>query len=545
MKLQTAQMMTEDSPLLDSQMETILADVFRLYNLSNPNNLPTDLKEFLRRIADANGARDEKGAVCADSFLFPKDKAVIRQLVNFYKDVLLGLYHDFWQAVVDAPANSDKDTIVFDIENDLCNAREEQVKNADSHLHRLFYKSECSCMYAFIERMPTEDLYRDEKILAENAKYAHQATKEAIRGNRSPLKRVFLFLFEKQCYSNYANVLGLHRYLKICDDGDGDENGDDEDTAADKEEEKVPAPKFNKVMQYQNDCILYYIGGATIRAVLGQFVSVAEDDQSSNACLVEALLNGLTVTLKEALSSKLPCQQIMNKMYPEGDNSTSVDMEGSVSVSQNIDFSDSGLLCVNVSLFKCLKSMENDILEPIIEDMALLVGLRGHIMDYALSRLRGHSSYEVFQEILRGVLAKAYPINPSTTSDSAEATATFIQKTVNQCLDKFYNYYLKIAINDLVLHAIPKVWKNHEKYASNLTFRIKCQIEKDKLNEQTQKKGGAKKGGAKKKQKKQKKPKPKTAGVETSTTSSSQQQRDKTKQNKKAKTGEGKVADEK
>jgi len=134
------------------------------------------------------------------------------------------------------------------------------------------------------------------------------------------------------------------------------------------------------------------------------------------------------------------------------------------------------LICVTKELLDILMVMETKILSPIIENTPLIIHTKGRIMHVVRNRAVAHGTFEditgIFQEAL------------STLKRTNEGKAL----AVKQCVDKLYDYYLNVALNDVVMHCLPKKWKNKSKQTNNVAFRYLAMLKTEEADSSAQKK---------------------------------------------------------
>ena len=334
-----------------------------------------------------------------------------------------------------------------DLEHWIFLQRIEDIQNVESVLHEHFYSK------TFMKQSVKENkkLYTQKNVV-QNMKYMIPPAQQAVLGDMRPLCRLILSSFEYHCYDSYALALGIAA-CSDSDDGDGEEDGKEDGKEDGEESQSKEGPDSTIAKPYlakaaldeQTANIIYYIAGATIRAILGMFV----DDIQVTTLLSQRLLVDFETCKREGL----PWKKVEERARGTGK-----------------------LICVTKELLDILMVMETKILSPIIENTPLIIHTKGRIMHVVRNRAVAHGTFEditgIFQEAL------------STLKRTNEGKAL----AVKQCVDKLYDYYLNVALNDVVMHCLPKKWKNKSKQTNNVAFRYLAMLKTEEADSSAQKK---------------------------------------------------------
>jgi hypothetical protein len=280
-----------------------------------------------------------------------------------------------------------------------------------------------------------------------------------------PLKNQLIIIFEHHCYKFYAVNLGLQSILSL--DNSNDTNDNEYDNSNIKSEE------ITKYDSNTTDCSIYYFSGYVLRAMMGLLsrgisrpISRMEEAAQVDAISVNGktefeqiqhytsdeleeiqrnIFNSFCVTSSMAEADGLPVDIVHDRCTTRYEN----------------------LLYVNRHFFDNLLQLEKDVISKILDDTRLLIFLGDKVCHYIEKKTLCHESYNNLLEMIDESLSSC-----DFWIEEGEKSAF-----VKILCDKFFDVYLNIAYNDLVLSALPRKMKNNS--VGNVPFRLQVQLKSE------------------------------------------------------------------
>jgi hypothetical protein len=244
--------------------------------------------------------------------------------------------------------------------------------------------------------------------------------------------------FEYHCYEFYAVNLGLQSILSV--DDSNEENDNEYDNS------NIKSERITKCDPYINKCSIYYFSGYVLRVMMGILSRgfhnyTPEELEEIQGNLFDLFC--LTSTMAEA--DGLPIDIVHERCTTKYEN----------------------LLYVNNHLFNNMLQLEKDVISKILDDTRLLILLGNRVCHYIENKTLCHESYNNLLVMIDESLSSCkFLIEEDKKSELA-----------NILCAKFFDVYLNIAYNDLVLSALPRKLNNNSD--SNVPFRLRIQLKSE------------------------------------------------------------------
>jgi hypothetical protein len=412
--------------------------------------LPKLFHQFVERVLDHY---ENKSIPLTD-----EDQLDLFRLSYYTKKVLLSFYNNLWLNLSKIEngdlkkPNVDINQMINGLELELCRARQDLIykgsNNTTNTIFSCFFKK--TILHQSFESTKVTDLYPDYDLEMPGPIYPDMIQLLAINScneeSKEPLKRFIFWLFESSAYAAYCKSIGLMYAI----------NNEFIDTNInDKIDENDNAE--NNITLSETKPIIYYIACATLRKMVGILIKHNDYNEEESTTIIETLQNNLLLTLEQARILDLP-------------------------ISRNIEHcktgNDKSFYFINEHLFQMMLHLENDILSVWFSNVMLLLVLRHDFKQTIWSYITNSYSYEALVEYISVILSSSEKVSKFLPDMiGTNVTNPKFTKLVYELVNKFFEYYLNVALKDFNTKVLPKVEsKKKTVNNNNVPWRLLLQL---------------------------------------------------------------------